>query len=680
MPTETAAPGPRGPTLGHVGALDGIRALAVVGVLLYHAGVQRVRGGFLGVDVFFVLSGFLITSLLVSELERSSTIRFGRFYERRARRLLPALVLLVALVVLFTWVVAPHGSYPSLPTQILGTMAYVGNWTLISHHASYFAQGLPLSPLEHTWSLAIEEQFYLVWPGLLWLLWHVTSHRRALAVWCVGLSAGCAALTAVLYGSAWNIDALYFSTETHATTMLLGAALACLVLAPREDARRGDSAFLNVAGRAATGWNVVGVVAWLVIIAMFLVANGGSASLFKGGYFVIGAVVATAICATVLVPGGWSARALALAPVAFVGRISYGVYLYHFPLFIWLNHARTGLSGTSLLVVRLAVTFAVAYGSYELVEQPIRQRRWLRGWRGLVASVAGFAGVAVLAFSMTASAAIVPFADRIARWNPAAVPSAGAAARVLVIGDSMAQTLGDGLNNVLARAEHVYFAVSANPKCSLVVTELRIKGLHIHPRKHCSWSPTRGLPAQWHHELVALGPSMSMVLFRGDTVDHRLGRHWVHIGNPAYDCVLRARLLDAAAVLSSTGRPVLLLTTPYYATGEKPDGSPWAEDQPSRVRAYNRLLRAFAANYPGVVRVFDLNALVSPGGHYARTLGPTVIRWVDGVHFTYAGDSYVLPNLLPTIHALATHPPTPAQLASLRVAAAATSPAACLKP
>jgi len=665
------------PTLGHVGALDGIRALAVIAVVLYHAGVAHVHAGYLGVDVFFVLSGFLITSLLLTELEGRGRLAFGRFYERRARRLLPALVVLVVLVVCFAWVVAPHASYPRLPGQLLGTMAYVGNWTLIAGHVSYFSQGLPPSPVEHTWSLAIEEQFYLVWPAMLFALWRLNRRRGALATWCVALSAACAALSAVLVHRGASVDALYFSTEAHATTMLLGAALACVLLAAR--AARTDTAFASARPSAARWWNLVGVVAWTAVVVTFVAADIPAVQLFDGGYFAFGVLVATAICATVLVPDGPSSRALALAPVAFVGRVSYGIYLFHFPLFIWIDHQRTGLSGAGLLVARLAVTLAVAVVSYEFIERPIRERRWIRGTAGLVGSIAAFCGIAVVAFAVTSAAATVPFADRVAKWNPAPRPPAGATTRVLVVGDSMAQTLGYGLNNLAARAAHVYFGVVGDPKCSLVPTEMRVKGVDLHPRRRCSWSPGAGLALQWGSRLASLHPALSMLLTRLDIVDHRLAARWVHVGNPTYDCELRARLLEAAALLSSTGRPVVVLTTPFYSTGEQTNGATWPEDHPARVRAYNRLLRQLARAYPGVVHVVDLNAMLSPRGAYARTIGATVVRWVDGVHLTYGGDAYLLPRLLPSIRSIAAMTPTAASLRELRAAARSASPAACIR-
>jgi len=652
-----------------VGALDGVRALAVAGVVLYHGGVSALRGGFLGVDVFFVLSGFLITSLLVVELEHRGHLSLGRFYERRARRLLPALVLLIGLVTVYASVGVPHGSIPSLPGQVLGTMAYVGNWTLISGHATYFTLGLPPSPLQHTWSLAIEEQFYLLWPAILLGLWRLTTKRTKLAAICCAGAAICAGVTAAQYLGNASVNTLYFATQTHAVTMLLGAALSFFLL---KHGGEGDaSAFRLVPSRRRALVDALGVAAWLAVIATFLVVSGTGATLYLGGYVGFGLLVSVAIGATVATPDGWSSRVLSLGPVAYLGRISYGVYLFHFPLFLWIDRTATGLSGAPLLLVRVAAALAVATLSYYLVELPIRERRFLRGARGLAAGALAYVVAAALAFSVTTAAASVPFADRIARWNFVPVAPAGTTSTYLLVGDSMAQTLGFGLNNAYTSKAHAFVAVDGEAKgCSLVGGTMRVKGFLVPTTPRCSTGGPKGWPTRWPRLVHRDHALVVMVLFRLDTVDHRLDGRWQHVGEPTFDCVLASGLVRAAAALSATGRPVVLLTTPYYDTGEQANGAGWPEDAPARVTAYNALLVVVAAQFPGVIHVVDLNAIVSPGGHFARTIGSTVVRWVDGVHFTYGGDAYVLPRLLPRIEQLGSSAaPSASALAALDAAA-----------
>jgi peptidoglycan/LPS O-acetylase OafA/YrhL len=676
-PTATLTTSAARPSLGYVGALDGVRAVAVIAVVLYHGGVAPIKGGFLGVDVFFVLSGFLITSLLMAELEGSGRLQLLRFYERRARRLLPALVALVVLVTFYAYVVVPHGSFPSLPGQIVGTMLYVGNWTLIAGHTTYFSMGLPNSPLEHTWSLAIEEQFYLVWPVLLLGAWRLTHRHRALAAACAIGAVACAGVTALQFERGTGITSLYFATQTHATTMLVGAAAAFLMV--RRSASPLEERFAVAPPRWRRTATVVAVVAWACVLAAFFVVGGTGPFLYRGGYLAFGIAVAAAICATVAVPDGVASRLLASPPMAAIGRISYGIYLYHFPLFLWLDEERTKLSGASLLAVRLGATLLVASASYVLVEQPVRQRRALRGRTGLVAAISGFVAVGVLATTIASGAGSVPFADRLARWNFVPTPPPGTTTTVLVVGDSMAITLGVGLNDGLARSSHLYFAVRGDPDCSLVGAAMLIKDFRVRTPRRCLDRGAYGWPARWSRDLASVGPSVSMVLFRLDVVDHRLGDRWLHVGERRFDCTLHARLVEAAAVLSATGRPVVFLTSPYYDTGEQSDGAPWPEDTPARVDAYNAMLRSVAAEFPDVVHVVDFGAMVSPGSRFTRTIGSVVVRWVDGIHMTYAGDAYVLPKLLPLVEQVASQRPSSASLASLSRAAHSERSASCTR-
>ena len=398
-------------------------------------------------------------------------------------------------------------------------------------------------------------------------------------------------------------------------------------------------------GDARATWP--GSLAWALVIAGLATISGTGAALYRGGYVVVGAVVAVAIAATVWVPDGWSARVLSLRQVAYVGRISYGIYLYHFPLFLWLDHAHTGLDAAPLLALRLAVTLAVAATSYALIERPIRDRQALTGVAGLAGAVAGFVAVCVLAVTLTSSAATIPFADHVAKQSFARRAPQGTTTTVLLVGDSMAQTLGYGLDNPLSKDAHVYFAVNGVENCSLVGGRLAIKDFHVFTPRRCNARSPRGWPVRWRRLAKRLRPALSMLLFRLDVVDHRLDGRWQHVGEPHRSTARCARGSCAPPPRSpSTGRPVVFLTSPYYDSGEQPSGAPWPEDDPARVRAYNAILRGVAATFPGVVHVADLDAWESPNGAYARTIGSTVVRWVDGVHFTYGGDAYVLTRLL----------------------------------
>ncbi|HLK45693.1 MAG TPA: acyltransferase, partial [Acidimicrobiales bacterium] len=399
---------PEGPRLSYVGALDGVRALAVAAVIAYHAGVTHVTGGFLGVDAFFTLSGFLITSLLLGESRRTGTIALGGFWARRARRLLPCLLLVLCFVGLFSWLAVPQGQYPGLRLDSLATLFYVANWHFILQGSSYFSQVLPLSPLTHTWSLAIEEQFYVVWP--LVVLAAVALFRRSAAtVLLVVASAGALASTVWMRADApghlSDPTRLYYGTDTHAMTILVGAALACalaLLAKGRDPSTLRARGALGVAAQALGGAGAA-VLAYLAVTVDFKTPW----LYLKGGYLLAGLAAAAVLVSVVTVPNGPLGRALSLPPVRFVGRVSYGLYLWHYPLFLWLDHAHTGFSGLHLLAVRVVATLCVATASFYLVERPIRHGLVLRGTRAVLAT----AGAVVATVSMilaTSLAAALP--------------------------------------------------------------------------------------------------------------------------------------------------------------------------------------------------------------------------------------------------------------------------------
>ena len=309
----------------HAG-LDGLRALAVFGVLLYHGGVSWAGGGFLGVEAFFVLSGFLITSLLVVEWKRSHTIALGAFWARRARRLLPALFLMVAAVGVYYAVAGPMDTVPDLKGAGISTLLYAGNWHQISTGASYFAASGPTSPLKHTWSLAIEEQFYLFWPlllvGVFWLVRRRQPHRfresggalRLLfAVSVVGAVAS-AIDTALLFNGGKGLDRVYYGTDTRAGSLLAGAALALgLALLQQRLQRFELPERSRERGRALS---IAAAIGLLTVLAAMHFADSDSAWLYPFGLLGVDIAVALVIIAVVLAPQVFVGRLLSTAAAA----------------------------------------------------------------------------------------------------------------------------------------------------------------------------------------------------------------------------------------------------------------------------------------------------------------------------------------------------------------------------
>jgi peptidoglycan/LPS O-acetylase OafA/YrhL len=365
--TQTSTPaGPwasdRGARLGYLPGIDGLRALAVLAVLAYHGGVVALPGGFLGVEVFLVISGYLITALLLAERSATGTVSLRNFWVRRARRLLPAVGVLLIVVSLVSIVALPD-TLAALRGDVVSSLLYVQNWHQIFAEQSYFeAAGRP-PLLRHLWSLAVEEQFYLVWP-ILFAAGIRYLGRRRLAIGVVAGALGSALLMALLYRVELDPSRVYYGTDTRASGLLLGVA-AALVLPPWR--LRRD---VPAAGRATL--DVVGVVA-LVGLGLVM-ANLGELdpALYRGGFLATG--VLSALVVVVLAhPAARLGTALGIAPLRWVGLRSYGIYLWHWPVFV-LTRPEVDVSwpGWLVVAVRVGATFGLAELSYRYVEMPVR--------------------------------------------------------------------------------------------------------------------------------------------------------------------------------------------------------------------------------------------------------------------------------------------------------------------
>ena len=366
-----------------------MRALAVLAVLLFHGEVPGFSGGYLGVSVFFTLSGFLITSLLAAETEAKGSVGLGAFYSRRARRLLPASVLLVVLVMVASVVTDWFDAVADLRSHIIGSLLQMANWVFLASDGSYQellqqAAGAA-SPLEHFWSLAIEEQFYWIWPVAFVGLWKLgRTPRGRLAV--LGAVTAAFVVAAPLIAAVWGSDAAYWASPARAAEILLGAFLA-----------------LALAGRTVSPRLWVLAPAALVILGVCVVtfpAAGGPA--YSGWLPAIGAVSALLLLG--LQVDSPVRSACAVAPLVWLGRISYGVYLFHWPIFVVMNDERTGIDGPALFALRMMLTLGVAQLSFMFFEQPIRKAGGIGIRPTLVAAGGATAAVIVAAVIMVPGA------------------------------------------------------------------------------------------------------------------------------------------------------------------------------------------------------------------------------------------------------------------------------------
>jgi peptidoglycan/LPS O-acetylase OafA/YrhL len=535
-----------------------------------------------------------------------------------------------------------RGDYPGLGADARSVLFYFANWHF-SSGASYVDLGNSASPFLHTWSLAIEEQFYLVWPLLLLGAFKLGLSRAKLLALTLLAAAGSAALMVCLYDPSQDPTAIYYNTATRAQALLIGAALALAV------------SWWNPAARqlGAKLWDALAWVGGAGVVALSATMTIGGAFTYEGGLTLAALCAAALVGGVTLAESSLAAQCLSLRPIRYVGRISYGLYLWHWPIFVGLDGARTGLGGPALFMIRLVATFTVAIASFHLIEMPIRRgalRRSpeMRIEAGVIATL-----VLVAALFQPTAAAPVPLIDLTAALSffPGEVPRLAAAppgppVRVLLVGDSVAFMLGNGLGLV----SHQYGIALDNmglSGCSLEDSTYRIQDFVVEPPPQCT-----DRQAAWTRELKSVKPQVVVFLARLDIVDRLELGSWVHIGQSTYDTSLRTDLGHAVAALSSTGARVVLATTPYYSSGETLDGSRWTEDAPWRVRHFNVMLRQVAAEHPGVVSVLDLNRMVDPEGHYQAVINGVPVRSTDGVHFTWAGDFWLAPRILPQLRAL----------------------------
>ncbi len=652
----------------HVPGLDGIRAIAVLGVLAFHGGVSWAGGGLLGVDIFFVLSGFLITSLLVGEWASSGKIRFRRFYERRARRLLPALFLTMLVVAAYAHWFALPSTLTTLRGDALATLAYVANWRFVLTGQNYFVRFGPPSPLLHTWSLAVEEQFYLVWPALALFVLRRRGRRGLALVAAVGI-VGSAVVTTLLFHHGVSVTRLYYGTDTRVQEVMVGALLAVAI--PRI-ARRfravgtdgGPGADLkddadadpeSVPGPRSPDWviAVIGATGAVALLWALHAVSGARPFLYNGGFLLVAASTAAVILLVVVRPRHWLSRGLSFGVLGYIGRISYGLYLYHYPMFLMIDGQHTGLGGAGLLAVRLAATGAAAIASYHLVEMPVRNRRALPGWH-LAAAIPVALIVVVTALFLTTvppPPQVVPKAPKkVGVFSvPASLPpgvTPGHRVQILLLGDSLAYTLGGGLG-VQAGSWGASLVNQGIVGCDLDPTSIvNIEGSITQAAQGCAdW------PQHWQQQIDRLDPDVvALLLGRWEVSDRIVDGTWTRIGRPAWDDRYAAELAQAIRILSSRGARVVVFTLPYITqTTEAPDGTPWDINQPRRTDQYNAVVRRTVARFPQVASVVDLNRLLDPNGTYASTIDGVPVRDDDNEHISLYGGMLLRPKILPDL-------------------------------
>jgi peptidoglycan/LPS O-acetylase OafA/YrhL len=645
-------------SLGYVAGFDGLRALGLLTILAYHHGYAAARGGIFTVSMFFTLSGFLIASLALVERSRTGRFSMSAFWERRARRLLPAAMVTVVLIVVLQ-AAAGVGSGERFKGDLLGALGYVANWRLAYSGGDYAAAFTLEAPVQHFWSLAVEEQFYLAFPlvfvGTLALFRGRWRRVGAVLGVAAGLSFVAAWLTASAHG---NSGIAYYATYTRASEILVGVALAFAVHT------RPASRFLAAPAGVRTA-RVAGVVGVVGLALLWHSVGLSDSFVFHGGTILNAGLTSLAILACVQPVPGLAAGFLGLWPLRSLGKISYGVYLFHWPLFLWLDSERTGLSGGTLFLVRVVLVIAVATASYFLVEAPFRTRggtwstRRLAGVLALpaVVTVALVMAVPVREPEVLDLASLDETADPLVLDGVVPEPRAAAGApgtaaagpaRVLLVGDSVSWTMLGGFRTWNAdhdRQVHIdhYLAIA----CTVAEAgPVRSLGRVEEPIQPCIDFRSGLGPALAGHDYDAIVVAMG----HKDLSDRQIdgGGAWRHFGDPVFDDWWRAQAGELADILAVEGAPVLWATAPvpYITRPDDPTKGPEAypDNEPARVDRLNALLAEVVADRPGMATV-DVHGWLRamPGGETDSGMRG------DGVHWTVSGSDMLAAWLVPQL-------------------------------
>lgn len=665
--------------LPYAPGLDGVRALAVAAVVTYHLGTtgdgaHPLPGGFLGVDVFFVLSGYLITGLLLGEAHATLTVSIKRFYGRRARRLLPALYLLLLAVGLITVFHVPQ-QLGRLDGDLLAALGYGTNWWLIAQETSYFgAGGDRPALLTHLWSLAVEEQFYLVWPlvilGLTASGLRARPAMRLLLTGTVIAVLASAAAAALLYDPWGDPSRVYYGTDTRALAPLCGAALAVLL---RPWRRRHPDA-VRRSGRVA---GAVGVLSLLGLAAVAVLLRDDDPLLYRGGFLLI-AVLGAGLVAAAGHPLTTLGRVLGIAPLRWLGERSYAVYLWHWPICAL---TRPGLdvplTGWAVAALRVGLTLVAAELSYRLVELPLRRdgltgrlarrfgvprrRRMFAPVRSAVLALVLLLGSGVVVARLWTAAQRPPVAagqdaappvdlGPLPVPTPAPQPSASASPtvrpsprhlpRVAFFGDSQGSSLI--LNKPRDLGKHLTASDATISGCGIL--RGRVTSRSGERRDLIGACPD--WRSAWADKARRLKPQVAVIMAGAwDVFDLTTPQGRLVFATPSWDDAFRLVMRQGIATLRDADAQVALSLLPCYDPVRAGAGY-WPErGDVDRVRHVNGLLRALAAEDPAHVFILDPPAEFCDDPKIAADRD---YRW-DGVHYYRKGAALYFQRVVPQL-------------------------------
>lgn len=624
----------------HRPALDGLRGVAVLAVIAHHGGY--LTGGYLGVDLFFVLSGFLITSLMLAEQDRTGTVDRGAFWARRARRLLPASWLVITVVTVVASIGATTAELADLRRDALGAVFYVENWVQASINADYWDRFTAPSPFRHFWSLAIEEQFYILWPlafaGIVALARRVRDRfdtARLLGAFAVAAACGSYALGMWRFNPGVATTGLYYGTFTRVGAIFAGVAVAAV---QHRFSQLGDRPRFNSEGVPArsprpTGWGreAAALLAGGVLVTMWATVEGTSPFLWRGGLALAGLAAAALIALFGSTAPPRSAALLRNPVLMWFGEISYGLYLWHWPIFVAVDTDRTGLAGPGLFAARCALSLLAAVASFYLLERPIRQRKFA-GSRLPARQMAGVGALAALVMlssvvwsTQRGANASANHDESIPPASPGGVVAPGVTPRILVLGDSVAVNLGEAMAR-LSGEKNIEVRSDGRLGCPITDGPSKLKtldGLVIPDPAYCDV-----YEQSWAEEISTFTPNVILLII-GSPVDglrEMADGRWVNACDPGGRAWFEKGLEYGMSQLTGRGIPIVMPTIPYYRGRNAPPNADELTD------CRNDVVRSVTGRHEEV-HLIDLAGWVCPAGECREEIAGVVAR-PDGAHFS----------------------------------------------
>lgn len=606
--------------MAHHPGLDGVRASALIMIMLFHADPSWIPGGFISVSLFFTLSGYLITSLLVFEGEANGRISLRRFWSRRLRRLAPAALVSVAVIVgLSTWL-SSTVEQGRVRGDAVAATAYVANWRSITAGHSYAELFADASPLQHLWSLSIEEQLYFLVPLVVAVGFAAGLRRRGIGWVFVVLSAVSVLVSVLVDGQ----DRIYYGTDTRAVELFVGAAMACF-LGPR----------LEIWARARFRWPLVLLVSPLVLFVVFSrLVDFRSEWLYEGflGSFALLNVV---FCIGAVVPGPmrWI---MSLPPLQLMGRTSYGIYLVHWPVYVWVDEDLTGLRDVPLLGVRMLVTFALAAVMFRLVEKPIRYQRILTSnRRALAVFVASFVFVLALPVAvLPASSNEISTEQEVLSTVPRAEGEVAGPINVLVIGDSSSINVALALSN---GADGRLGVISAGViGCPLMKVDLVFR--RIDENQETTYCPDNLDIIR--DNLAAIDAVLVVASVANQWDYHPVGStERVVQGSDRHRADMDRFIEAVGSIVRPTGTPILFLESPLVTDEPMMNG-----DRPEDRDVWNSIMDEWDDRYDWVKVVPYDDLLADPYTEQGRAERP------DGTHIDESfGEAMARASLVPRV-------------------------------